>query len=154
LACVIFGDSSSPPDFGTAAFDQTVKCDPQNLWDGPCECTSSPKTSRSSKSKSHKAKEPKTKKRRAVSAMASATPPALKSSTVTTTVVALVAATCVVLVAAAVVVVVAIKKGQVAMARSRVQPFNAEREATDANAKPSANYATPPTNDGSKGDNR
>jgi hypothetical protein len=59
-----------------------------------------------------------------------------------------VAATCVVLVAA---VVIVSKKRQAATARSRVLPFNAETDATNANAKPTAIVAAPPTHDVSMG---
>jgi len=82
---------------------------------------------------------PKAEKKGKKSAMA-----ALTSSTATTTLVALSAAT-VVLVAAGVILS---KKRQAAMARARVQPFNAK---TDANAIPTADDAPPPMYNGYTG---
>ena len=111
--------------------------------------TASPVTPKKAKSKAKSVKAdkpttpPKAEKKGKKSAMA-----ALTSSTATTTLVALSAAT-VVLVAAGVILS---KKRQAAVARARVHPFNAE---TDANAKPTVDYAPPPTYDGcTSGDDR
>jgi hypothetical protein len=77
-----------------------------------------------------------------------ATPPP-EPSTATTTAVAVVAAVCVVVVASGVAM---IKKRQTEMARTRVQPFNAETGVTDTTTKPMVHgRAAPTTYDGFKG---